>query len=219
MKKSLTWILLLIFLPEVALANLILPTLVVTMPIMWVSLVAVIVVEVLVLNYLWPEAKIKSIIISTGIGNCVSTLVGVPVAWVLYYFGITLPVMIFSDLFFEIAMKLPQALVVPIGFIVGAPIIMDMNDCLGTYVQFLLMLPGAYFLSYWIESIFFNIEGIDSQNTLRGVRIANRVSYLFVLLIVTICFLFMAGDKNSWLTQAWYYILHKASYIALLMPW
>ena len=96
---------------------------------------------------------------------------------------------------------------------------MDMNDWLGTYVQFLLMLPGAYFLSYWIESIFFNIEGIDSQNTLRGVRIANRVSYLFVLLIVTICFLFMAGDKNSWLTQAWYYILHKASYIALLMPW
>jgi hypothetical protein len=125
-------ILILIFLPEVALANLILPTLVVTMPIMWLSLVAVIAVEVLVLNYLWPEAKIKPIIISTSIGNCVSTLVGVPVAWVLYYFGITLPVMIFSDLFFEIAMKLPKALVAPIGFIVGAPIIMDMNDWLET---------------------------------------------------------------------------------------
>jgi hypothetical protein len=210
---------LLLLAPELAFANIIIPTLVVSVPIMWAFLIAVIAVESAVLIKLWPQVKVSSILISTSLGNFVSTLIGIPLAWCLYYFGLTLPLsgLVYSFLS-DIENEWLTFLTLPFGLILQAPIIISLNDWVETYIKFVLMLPPAYFLSYWIEYGFTDIKELNQDQVLKGVRTANRASYLFVLLIVTTCFAIMANNDTGWLNLMWERLLRKAMWLALLLP-
>jgi hypothetical protein len=197
--------------PEVAFANIIIPTLVVSIPMMWIFLLVVIAVESWVLIKLWPQVKISSIVISTSLGNFVSTLIGVPLAWCLYYFG-------FSPLSGLAYSSVPEFLKLPLGLIIQAPIIISLSDWVETYIKFVLMLPPAYFLSYWIEYGFTDIKELNENQILKGVRLANRASYFFVLLMVTVCFVIMANNDSGWLSLMWESILRKTMWLALILP-
>ena len=45
--------------------------------------------------------------------------------------------------------------------------------------------------------MFFEFEGVDEKEILRGVRFANRASYLLVIIIVSIWFLIMTDSKEG----------------------
>lgn len=211
---------LLILTPQAAFANVIIPSLAVTWPVMWLLLAAVIVIEVIVLKRIWPGIEIKSIMFSASFANLASTLVGVPVAWCIYYFGITVPgYWIISGGGYETISNLPKFISVPLAVIMQAPIIAFGGGLFNSYIGFLLLLPLTYFLSYWIEYIFFEFQGVNEAEILRGVRLANRASYLFVLILVTVCFVMIANHQDSRLGTFCNKVWDKSSWPTLLMPY
>jgi hypothetical protein len=196
-KRYFAYFILLLLAPELAMANLILPMICFTWPAMWIMLLAVILIEYLVLKRRWPSISKKSLIFDISIGNFFSTLLGVPIAWLIYYYGITEPA---NKYLIKTINNLPSYLIPPLKVLIYAPI-MPYSGEINMYINFILTLLPAYFLSYWIEYFFVNQEGISKQETLLGVRIANRFSYLFVLVVATI-FLILSSSGCSDLLRA-----------------
>ena len=90
-KRYFAYLILLILAPEVALANIAIPMLFFTWPGMFILLVPIVIIEYIVLKKRWPWVNKKLLHSSIGLGNSASTLIGIPISWCLYYFGITLP--------------------------------------------------------------------------------------------------------------------------------
>jgi hypothetical protein len=217
--RRLVYLIILLLAPKVAMANIILPTLTVSLPIMWILLIVVVFVEALVLRELWPNVQLKIIVKCTALGNFMSTLIGIPAAYYLHYIGISLPM---SLLPFDWQQKMMTSLPIlgawSVKMLVDAPKIISVNDLGETYTKFLFLLPMAYYVSYWIEYFFFDIEGMESKQVLAGVRRANRISYLVVLLVVSVGFSIMLNDRYGWLSSIWSKILSKTMWLTLLMP-
>ncbi len=189
---------LLLIAPEVALANVIIPMLLVTVPTMWLLLGAIVVAEFFVLKKMWPSVISSMIAWRVFFANLVSTLVGVPIAWWLYYQLITIPgILMIKGANKETLEKIPDFLDVILQITIYAPIVWSLDNLKLVYINFLLLIPIAYFLSYWIEYMFFEFEGVDEKEILRGVRFANRASYLLVIIIVSIWFLIMTDSKEG----------------------
>ena len=200
-------ILLLLF-PEVAMANLILPMISFTFPAMCVMLIAVILVEFFVLKRRWSNADKKSLMFEIGIGNLFSTLFGIPVAWLIYLYGITEPI---HRYLIDAASALPPYLMYLYKIFTYAPIMPSGNWGL-IYINFILMLLPAYFLSYRIEYYFVHQNDISRKETLLGVRSANRYSYLFVSFVATIYFIIVANSEyNSFFVSSWHWLVDKGT--------
>ena len=189
---------LLLLAPEVATANLILPMISFTFPAMCIMLIAVILVEFFVLTRRWSNADKKSLLLGISIGNFFSTLFGVPIAWFIYFYGITEPA---HKYLIEKINGLPSYLTPLLKILVYAPIMPYSSEMI-MYINFILTLLPAYFLSYWIEYFFIDQEGISKKETLLGVRSANRYSYLFVLAVATIYFLILFNSQYGGLFAA-----------------
>ena len=198
--------------PSSAMANAIIPSLVVTSPVMLVLLLGVIVIESLVLKRIWEKVSFKSIMLSSIFGNVASTLIGVPMAWCLYYWGITMPAMLIGQM---LESSISSSGV--IGAIIGAPILSSFQDSTGAYRNFMLLLVPAYFLSYRIESLFYREEEIGGKNIKEGVRFANRVSYAFVALIATIWFMSTASQDGGWIGSIYSICSDKWIWLCLIM--
>ena len=141
-----------ILLPEIVLANLIIPTLSVSLPIMWILLIGVIAVESLVLAKRWPEVNLKKLIKTVAITNLISTAIGVPVAYYLHLNGITMPIsLMLTDVEKKIVESLPEFLIYPLYLFVNAPVVIALDDLQETYLKFLYSLPVMYYISYWLE--------------------------------------------------------------------
>jgi hypothetical protein len=192
-KRYFAYFILLILAPEIALANIAIPMLVFTWPGMFVMFVAVIIVEEMVLKKRWPEVNEKSLQSSIGLGNFASTLFGVPISWCLYYFGITKPV---NWLLFEFCNpdSLSESFISSLLIFSDATFMGSVNHSILRsdfieYIKLVLLLLPAYFVSYWIEFLFLEMDGISEAEALAGARSANRYSYLFVLIVITIMFI------------------------------
>jgi hypothetical protein len=191
-KRYFAYFLLLILAPEIALANIAIPMLFFSWPGMFAMFVPIVIVEYIVLKKRWPWVNKKILRSSIGLGNLVSTLVGIPISWCLYYFGITLPL---DFLIYDpnsLSKSFLSSLQVFAEIFAGATFIYEvstpLNSDLIIYIKLVLMLLPAYFLSYWIEVAFLEIDGISKKEALAGARSANRYSYLFVLIVVAIFF-------------------------------
>lgn len=205
--------------PETALANVIIPMTVVTVPMMWLMLGAIIIVEFIVLNKVWKDIKISSLIMRISFANFVSTLIGVPIAWCVYYKGISMPGSLMLDgIGRETIENLPEFIRAMLSVVVNAPFVWRLDNFKQVYVNFLLLMPIAYFLSYWIEYMFFEFEGISEEEILRGVRLANRASYLFVLGVVSIWFWIISNNESNCLYKLWACIVDKFMWLILLTP-
>ena len=195
-KRYFAYFILLILAPEVALANIAIPMLFFTWPGMFVMFVPIVIVEYIVLKKRWPWVNKKLLRSSIGLGNLVSTLIGAPISWCLYCFGISLPLSFLSYEFLY-PNNLSKSFLSSIqGFaeiFVGAPLIASTSTPLDSdliiYIKLVLLLLPAYFVSYWIEFLFLEIDGISEEEALAGARSANRYSYLFVLIVITILFI------------------------------
>lgn len=210
---------LLLFGPEVALANVIIPMLVVTVPMMWLMLGAIIIVEFIVLSKLWTGIKASSLVLRISFANFVSTLLGVPIAWWVYYQGISMPGSLMLDgIGRETIESLPEYINTMLYLTVNAPFVWRLDDFKLVYVNFLLLMPIAYFLSYWIEYMFFEFEGISEKEILRGVRLANRASYLFVLGVASIWFWIISNNERGYLDELWACIVDKFMWLILFTP-
>ena len=201
---------LLLLAPEVATANLILPMISFTFPAMCMMLIAVILVEFFVLTRRWSNVDKKSLLLGISMGNFFSTLFGVPIAWFIYFYGITEPV---HRYLIEKINGLPLYLTSLLKILVYAPI-MPYSNAITMYINFILTLLPAYFLSYWIEYFFIDQAGISNKEILSGVRSANRYSYLFVLAVATIYFLILFNSASGGLFVAsLHWICEKLSLI------
>jgi hypothetical protein len=199
---------LLLLAPEAAMANLILPMISFTFPAMCVMLIAVILVEFCVLTRRWANADKKSLFFEIAIGNFFSTLFGIPIAWLIYLHGITQPLHTYLA---DLASGLPPFLMHLLAIFTYAPIMPSGNWGL-IYINFILMLLPAYFLSYRIEYCFIDQNDISKKEALLGVRSANRYSYLFVSFVATIYFTIVANSEyNSFFVSSWHWLVDKGS--------
>lgn len=199
---------LLLLTPEVAMANLILPMISFTFPAMCVMLIAVILVEYFVLTRRWANADKKSLFFEIVIGNFFSTLFGIPIAWLIYLYGITQPLHRYLA---DLVSGLPPFLMNLLAIFTYAPIMPSGNWGL-IYINFILMLLPAYFLSYRIEYCFIDQNDISKKEMLLGVRSANRYSYLFVSFVATIYFIIVANSEyNSFFVSSWHWLVDKGS--------
>jgi hypothetical protein len=118
-------------------ANLILPTLTVSLPIMWILLFVVIFVETVVLRDLWPTVPVKIILKFTALGNFMSTLIGIPVAYYLHYIGISLPMSLIPfDWQQKIMENLPGFGAWSLQMVINAPKIVSPYDLGETILNF-----------------------------------------------------------------------------------
>jgi len=172
------------------------PSIFVTLPVMLVLLPGVILIESLVLRRVWEKVSFKSIMLSSVFGNVASILIGVPMVWCLYYWGITIS----AEL-----LILTQAISISAGgvidTIISASVVDFFGDSSGAYRNFMLLLVPTYFLSYKIKSLFYREEEIGKQNIKAGVRLANRWSYVFIVLATTIWFVATVSQNGGWLSS------------------
>lgn len=199
---------LLLLAPEVAMANLILPIISFTFPAMCIMLIAVILVEYLVLTRRWSNADKQSLFFEISIDNFFSTLFGIPIAWLIYLYGITQPLQRYLT---DLVNGLPPFLMNLLAIFTYAPIMPSGNWGL-IYINFILTLLPAYFLSYRIEYCFVDQKNISKREALLGVRSANRYSYLFVSFVATIYFIILANSEhNSFSVSVWHWLVDKGS--------
>jgi hypothetical protein len=183
--------------PEVAFAGgpfEMIPTVLVTMPIFMIMLVGIIITEVGVIQTIIPEAKFKTVVINTSLGNLASTLVGIPLAWVLYILLITLPAMF---LFTPVIMVLPDYATNIIGYIVSVPIITSLDYPMLVCGNFLMLMLPTYIVTSWIKYRIIAYREGKNNEVMKALPIANRWSCLLVVVCTILAFVFKGKEING----------------------
>ncbi|WP_218460139.1 hypothetical protein [Rickettsia sp. TH2014] len=190
--RKLVYVSMLVFMSPVCHANVIVPSLVMIAPVMWLMLGAVIVIEALMLKKYWQDISLSKIFFRSTIANLVTTIVGVPLVCVLYRYLVTEPagwffgtVSLHQDITSPVLLNILRV----IGLILQAGVIFPEESENYLYITLYILLIPCFFCSYWIESMFYTDFGLEEQVVIRDVKKAHIVSYGFIAIVVACIYL------------------------------
>ncbi len=174
--KQFMWLLPLIFSMQAAYADAGLPMIILVMPAMIVLLIPIITIEAIVLvKYL--KLKYSRAFLSAGIGNIVSTIIGVPLTW-----GVMLSL--------ELLTVGDKGYGTLISVTLQAPWMAPDENWMIPAAMAFLMIP-FFFVSWIIEGFFVKIT-IDQSLRVHAYRAsfyANLASYIFLEFIIFLFFI------------------------------
>lgn len=167
--------------PAPAMANIGVPMVAVFLPPLWLSLIPVIAIEAWVVKRLLGLSPKKSVI-GVGLGNVLSTLVGIPFMWAV--------LATVQGVFAGGARGLATAGQKIYAVTVQAPWLIPYEEDLGWMIPFALLVLAvpAYLLSVLIEwrALLPFVEVANRRGTLRAVSLANAASYVLLALLFVV---------------------------------
>ena len=170
------------------------PMIIIQWPLMLCASVPVIVVEALLIRK-WVQLSYKDAFIGLGKANLVSTLVGIPIAWLTMLaieFAVLFPVSMAAD---KWHWKMESPIFQVIGFVLGMAWIGPSATNWIVLTAVALLLIPCFFASVWIERriCVHSWPAADKTKVRRGVYLSNSASYamLFALTCGWIIFEFM----------------------------
>ena len=181
-----------IFMSPICHGNVIIPSLMMVAPVMWLMLGVVIIIEALMLKKYWRNISLSKIGFRSMIANLVTTVVGVPLVCILYRYLVTEPgewffgsVGWFQDITSPVLLNILTA----IGLVLQAGVIFPEESEHYLYITLYILLIPCFFCSYWIESMFYLDLGIAEQVVIRDVKKAHVVSYGVIAIVVACIYL------------------------------
>ena len=171
---------------SMALADVGIPMIVIEWPLMLAALVPVIILEALLIRR-WLPLSYRQTFKGTAAANVVSTLAGVPLAWLMLLateFAVGLPMVIAAD---KLHLNPDEPVLRVIFMLVSSAWIEGEGDSMKWIIPacIAILLVPCFFLSVWIESkVCFGLwNNLDREAIRRGVYRSNLASYaaLFIL--------------------------------------
>jgi hypothetical protein len=167
--------------PRLVYADIGVPMVAVFLPPLWLSLVPIIVIEGLIVKRMAALSYSRAFV-STGLANAVSTVVGIPLMWVILattegtFAGTALGLNTIGQKIYAVTVQ--------------APWLIPYEEDLGWMIPIALVVLAvpAYFLSVLVEHqvVFRFATGDQRPNTKRAVAIANLASYMALALLFVV---------------------------------
>lgn len=191
-----------LFLPATALANVFIPTIVFSLPLQVLALIPVIFIEAWVIYRQTPLRTFKKVLSTTAIANGVTTLLGNPIAWV-FSTSLSTSAMLLSQVMPKFENQTAATILNTIGYslffstwLYDVPRQYPWTFFIGFIILFILSYIVSWRIEYWVFKKIWKDKDTSCQLK-RAVRLANRISYGILCVVLIILAVIDAFNKVS----------------------
>lgn len=180
-----------LLLPATALANVIFPTIVFSLPLQILALIPVIFIEAWVICRQIPQRTFKKVLSTTAIANIATTVLGNPIAWV-FAACLSTSAILLSQVMPKFENQTATTILNTIGYslffttwLYDVPRQYPWTFFIGFIILFILSYIVSWRIEYWVFKKIWKDKDVSRQLQ-RAVRLANRISYGIICIVLIV---------------------------------